>query len=158
MAALTPAGTAVRGTGAYRRGVIRWQRRQVVAPLAAAFLVVFAVLAMHVLMAPTAMAVPDRLEHSTSAPATPIGGMAEATGVVHSGGHSGGHSGSGSHGGLVAMCLVVLGALVLMTIASCRGRCWTPLRLLAQRAVRPRLYGTRSPAPPDLHVLCIARC
>jgi len=115
-------------------------------------------MAMHVLASPAAVATatPDHGSHQTASTSVQV---SDTVAEPASGeGHHGGHGGSGSHGGLAAMCLAVLGALVLATIGLCRVRSWLPVRLLLRGLVVPRASGTLGPAPPDLHVLCIARC
>ena len=125
--------------------------------LASAFLVAFAVLAMHVLAAPMAVAGPDHESHATASASGHASDLSSE--AASDAAPDGGHNGTGSHGGMAAMCLAVLGALVLAAIGLRPARSWMPVRLLLQRWVVTRPRDTSGgPAPPDLHVLCIARC
>lgn len=145
------------GSAQYSSDVRIGPECRVARTLASAFLVAFAVLAMHVLTAPTAVAGPDHESHATASTSGHVSDMLSV--AASSGAPDGGHNGSGSHGGMSAMCLAVLGALVLVAIGLRLARSWMPARLLLKRLVMPRPRDSLGdPAPPDLHVLCIARC
>ncbi|MDE0776381.1 MAG: DUF6153 family protein [Nocardioides sp.] len=132
-------------------------RRRALRTWSVAILVGFAVSAMHVLSSPIAVAGPD---HGSHVVAEWVAGHAAAAAEQESPTSPGdGRDAHGSHGGLAGMCLALLGALVLAMVVPGGGRGWLPTRLadLAQRLARShgRFGGL---APPDLHVLCIARC